>query len=62
MSESESPYSTTPIQPADAKAGFSCGNRALDDYFARHAVANDAAGVGRAYVLRREATDDETLP
>jgi ribosomal protein S18 acetylase RimI-like enzyme len=62
MNESESPYSTTPIRPADAKAGFSCGNRALDDYFARHAVANDAAGVGRAYVLRREATDDETLP
>jgi predicted GNAT family N-acyltransferase len=32
----------------------------LDDYFARHAVANDAKGVGRAYVLRRGA--DELAP
>ncbi|MDQ3265275.1 MAG: GNAT family N-acetyltransferase [Myxococcota bacterium] len=62
MSEWESPYHTTPIQPADAKAGFACGNHSLDDFFARHAVANDAAGVCRVYVRRREADDDPSLP
>lgn len=61
MSESEPSYVTTSIEPADAKAGFSCGNHALDDFFARHAVRNDEAGVGRAYVLRRDA-DDAALP
>jgi ribosomal protein S18 acetylase RimI-like enzyme len=62
MSEGNSPYDTEPIEPADAKAGFSCGNHALDDYFARHAVANDSSGVGRAYVLRRAPGDDAALP
>ena len=62
MSEADSPYVTTPIEPADAQAGFSCGKRPLDDYFARHAAANDAAGIGRAYVLRRGEGDDPSLP
>jgi GNAT superfamily N-acetyltransferase len=62
MSESESPYVTTPIEPAHARAGFSCGKHALDDYFRRHAVPNDAAGIGRVYVLRRGPTDDAALP
>lgn len=62
MSESEPSYVTTSIEPADAKAGFSCGNHALDDFFARHAVRNDEAGVGRAYVLRRDSNDDAALP
>lgn len=52
----------TPITVDDAKAGFSSGERALDDYFARHAVGNDAQGIGRAYVLRRSASDDSQLP
>lgn len=38
------------------------GEHALDDYFARHAVPNDAAKLGRAYVLRRGADDDSALP
>lgn len=46
MSESELSYVTTPIEPADTDAGFSCGSRALDDFFARHAVRNDEAGLG----------------
>ena len=62
MSESESAYVTTPIEPADVKTGFSCGKRALDDYFARHAAPTDAAGIGRAYVLRRGLDDDVALP
>lgn len=62
MNEASSPPITTPIEVVDTTAGFSCGKRALDDYFARHAVTNDAAGIGRAYVLRRAAGDDATLP
>jgi GNAT superfamily N-acetyltransferase len=62
MSEPGSPYLTTPIEAADATCGFSCGKHPLDDYFARHAVANDAAGIGRAYVLRRGGGDPADLP
>jgi hypothetical protein len=53
MTALESPYATTRNEPADAAAGFSCGKHPLDDYFRRHAVANDRAGISRAYVLRR---------
>ena len=62
MSEREPAYKTSRIEDADAKSGFSCGKHALDDYFARHAVANDRAGIGRAYVLRRAADDLPELP
>lgn len=62
MSEPAASYLTSPIEPADAGAGFSCGKHALDDYFSRHALANDQAGVGRAYVLRRAAADAPELP
>ena len=34
----------------------------LDDYFARHAVANDTASIGRACLLRRGADDSADLP
>jgi GNAT superfamily N-acetyltransferase len=61
MSESTFAYETSRIEPSDARVKFSCGKHALDDYFARHAVANDASGVGRAYVLRR-GPDDAALP
>ncbi len=53
------PLKITSIEPPDVNAGFSCGNRALDDYFTRHAVPNHAAGISRAYVLRGE---DPTSP
>lgn len=62
MSESESVYVTTPIEPADARSGFSCGKHSLDDYFRRHAVANDGIGIGRAYVMRRGPNDPAHLP
>lgn len=55
-------YITSPISPDDARAGFTCGKRALDEYLLRHAVPNEAAGVGRTYVLRRQASDDQDLP
>ena len=55
-------YVTEPITPSDTQAGFSCGKHALDDYFARHSVSNDASGIGRAYVLRRGESDDPGLP
>lgn len=62
MTQQSSPYDTAPIEPADTGAGFSSGKHPLDDYFARHAIANDATGVGRAYVLRRGPDDDAALP
>jgi hypothetical protein len=42
---------TRPIRADDPSCGFRCGKHPLDDYFARHALANDRAGIGRAYVL-----------
>lgn len=51
------PHSITPIQAADPRSGFSCGTPALDDYFARFAFANDAAGIGRRFVLRHDPKD-----
>jgi len=62
MSGGEGAYITRGIEPEDTKQGFSCGVHALDDYFARHALVNDARGVGRTYVLRRVADHDESLP
>ena len=63
MTRAEAPsYATARIEVADAVSGFRCGKRALDDYFARHAVANDQAGIGRAYVLRRPPGDDDAQP
>ncbi len=55
-------YATGRIEPADAASGFRCGKHPLDDYFARHALANDQAGIGRAYVSRKSPGDDEALP
>ncbi|MEY4580414.1 MAG: hypothetical protein RL701_5117 [Pseudomonadota bacterium] len=62
MSGSYSQYITIPIEPGDAKSGFTCGEHSLDDYFVRYAVPNDATGIGRAYVLRRNPGDDPALP
>lgn len=52
-----------PLTEADAASGFRCGKRPLDDYFARHAVPNDKAGVNKAFVLpgRVEAGEPEVL-
>jgi len=50
------------IEPDDAESGFSCGKHPLDDYFKRHAIRNDRAGISRAYVLRRVETDPPELP
>src|SRR5437867_568364 len=50
------------IEPDDATSGFACGKRALDDYFARHAVANDQAGIGRAHMMRKSNNDGDEVP
>jgi hypothetical protein len=55
MNDPGSPYITTQIEPDDVASEFSCGKHALDDYFKRHALSNDRAGIGRAYVLRGDA-------
>lgn len=47
---------------ADAASGFRCGEPRLDEYLARHAFANDQAGIGCTYVLRKSETDDPTFP
>lgn len=60
MSDEEPRYATVRIDAADVAAGFRCGKHPLDDYFKRHALKNDEAGISRAYVLRR-TDDDETL-
>jgi hypothetical protein len=61
MTDPGSPYVTTQIEPDDARSGFSCGKHPLDDYFKRHAVANDRSGISRAYVLRRGGSVERTL-
>jgi hypothetical protein len=35
---------------------------AIDDYFARHALKNDRAGISRTYVLRRTDDDPPGMP
>jgi hypothetical protein len=62
MSEQDPTYITAPIEEADVKSGFSCGKHPLDDYFVRHALANERRGIGRAFVLRRAPADDAELP
>ena len=56
------PYQVTRLDPADIAAGFRCGKHPLDDFFARHALPNDRAGICRVYVLRRRAIDAPNLP
>ena len=62
MIDGESRYATVPIEAGDAASGFSCGKPPLDDYFKRHAIRNDRAGISRAYVLRRAEADPPELP
>src|SRR5688572_16220420 len=59
MADERAPYRTRPIGPADPASGFRSGTRPLDDYFQRHALANDQGDVGRAYVLEASAADLE---
>ena len=55
-------FATEPIREGDPEAGFSCGEPALDQFFRRHALRNDARGVGRTFVRRRTAADPTDLP
>lgn len=48
---------TRRIGPGDPACGFRCGKHALDDYFVRHALPNDQAGIGTAYVLEASSED-----
>jgi GNAT superfamily N-acetyltransferase len=62
MSGHDSTYLTVAIEPSDIASGFSSGKHSLDDYFARHALANDRSGIGRAYVRRKDESDPTDLP
>lgn len=53
---------TEPIAEGDDDTGFQCGEPALDTYFARHALANDRAGIGKTFVLRREPKAEDDPP
>lgn len=47
----------SPITADDVATGFRSGVHPLDDYFARHALPNDRAGVSRCFVLRPEVAE-----
>jgi hypothetical protein len=47
----DSSYITEPIASDDSAKGFR-GVQALDDFFAKHALANDRRGLGKTFVLR----------
>ena len=49
---------TRPITAWDAASAFSCGEPALDDFFARHALGNHERGIGTTFVLRGTADDE----
>ena len=44
-------FATRAIVDEDPASSFSCGRPELDDFFARHALANDRRGFGRVFVL-----------
>jgi GNAT superfamily N-acetyltransferase len=46
-----------PLTAEDVACGFRSGVHPLDDYFARHALANDRAGASRCFVLRRNEAE-----
>jgi GNAT superfamily N-acetyltransferase len=54
-------HCTARIESSDT-TGFRSGRHPLDDYFARHALPNDVAGISRAYVLRRNERAEADLP
>lgn len=62
MRDERARYATRRIEAADVSHGFTCGKHPLDDYFRRHALANDAAGIGRAYVVPRAPDEDAAQP
>jgi ribosomal protein S18 acetylase RimI-like enzyme len=55
-------FITEPIGEADPGAGFACGEPALDAFFARFALPNDRRGLGRTFVIRKNAAADPTGP
>lgn len=62
MNEDRSPYFTERVTPEDAESGFRCGEHKLDHFFKEHAVANEHAGIGRTYVLRRGEGEGPEIP
>lgn len=54
---SEHSFRTRALSPEDVASGFRSGTRQLDDYFHRHALANDRGDVGRTHVLEASAAD-----
>ena len=59
MSSDETSYRTRPFEANDSRSGFRCGKHSLDDYFRRHAERNESLGIGRTFVLAREAEETD---
>ncbi len=53
---------TAHVTSEDVAAGFDSGVPALDAFFAKHALENQALGLGVTYVLRRESDDPVPTP
>jgi len=51
MNSGEELSAPCPIQPEHERAGFSCGEEALDEWLRRRALKNETAGASRTYVL-----------
>ena len=55
------PPATEAIGDDDPGKGFRCGQAALDDFFAKHALPNDRRGLGKTFVLRHAGGQPEIL-
>lgn len=55
-------FATVRIGEEHLDSGFSCGEPALDRFFAMHALPNDRRGIGRTFVLERSTDDAATWP
>lgn len=55
-------FATVRIGEEHLGSGFSCGEPALDRFFARHALSNDRRGIGRTFVLERSSDDTHAVP
>jgi GNAT superfamily N-acetyltransferase len=52
----DEPFPTSPIDESDV-GDFCSGQRELDAFYARHALPNDRAGIGRTFVMRNNGIE-----
>lgn len=49
------------MKEGDQHSHFQCGEHALDDFFARHALPNSQMSIGKTFVVRSQSEQGETL-